>query len=189
MNSNEINEQINKSKKIWEEENPIVKSIEEIQILAEHSEELSGKVVTIEGIIVDPKIKEAIFKITENDNLEKIHFNECEINDTSFSVFSGFYFYKTELAITNCNLTAFQGKVLFDGCLCPYYSYEVDLSNNQLGEKGSDFLEFLSNRVEECIASLNLSGNGFKAEDISKFLETRVSEYDIYFDDIQEIDK
>ncbi|KAK8848327.1 hypothetical protein M9Y10_019390 [Tritrichomonas musculus] len=189
MNSNEINEHINTSKKIWEEENPIVKSIEEIQILAEHSEELSGKVVTIEGIVVDPKIKEAIYKITENDNLEKIHFNECEINDTSFSVFSGFYFYKTALAITNCNLTAFQGKVLFDGCLCPYYSYEVDFSNNQLGEKGSDFLEFLSNRVEECIVSLNLSGNGFKAEDISKFLETRVSEYDIYFDDIQEIDK
>ena len=73
--------------------------------------------------------------------------------------------------------------------LNPYSPVDVDLSNNNLGENGTEFLEFLGKHVDENIELLNLKGNGFKSEDINKFLSTRISDYDIYFDDIQEIDK
>ena len=79
--------------------------------------------------------------------------------------------------------------IILDACLNPYVTIDLDLSDNHLGENESEFLQFLCERVDENIVSLNLAGNGFKSENIKNFLERRISDYDIYFDDIQEIDK
>mgnify|MGYP001064540634 CR=1 FL=1 len=186
MNSNEINEHINISKEVLEEKNIVVKNFEEIQSLADLKNKLDDKTLTIEGIKIDLKTRDAIYKLTKNNDLDTIHFNNCEINDAFFTLI--FWLNVEELSITNCNLTPYQGKLIIDG-LNPYVSIDLDLSNNNLGENGTEFLEFLGKHVDENIASLNLKGNGFKSEDINKFLSTRISDYDIYFDDIQEIDK
>lgn len=186
MNSNEINEHINISKEVLEEKNIVVKNFEEIQSLADLKNKLDDKILTIEGIKIDLKTRDAIYKLTKNNDLDTIHFNNCETNDAFFNLI--FWLNVEALSITNCNLTPYQGKLIIDG-LNPYVSIDLDLSNNNLGENGTEFLEFLGKHVDENIASLNLKGNGFKSEDINKFLSTRISDYDIFFDDIQEIDK
>ena len=51
------------SKNIWEDKIIVVTNIEEIQVLSNHTVELEGKTVKIEGLKIDQQIQKNISKI------------------------------------------------------------------------------------------------------------------------------
>ena len=168
------------STKIWEEESPIARSFQDIVDLSEHSEQLIGKTITFEGIIIEPQMEDYLRSITRIEYPEKIIYNNCIIDEDTNICIPSFYQGNT-FGIINCNLNADQVKDILFQLSDPYAKVSYDFSNNNLGENGSEFLEYLSKEVMDGIHSLNLKGNGFKEEDISNFLKKRIDHVPVYF--------
>ena len=170
------------STKIWEEESPIARSFQDIVDLSEHSEQLNGKTITFEGIIIEPQMENYLYNIARTKYLEKIIYNNCIIDeDNIYTIFIPSFYQGNTFGIINCNLNADQVKDILFQLSDPYAKVSYDFSNNNLGENGSEFLEYLSKEVMDGIHSLNLKGNGFKEEDISNFMKKRIDHIPVYF--------
>ena len=167
------------STKIWEEESPIARSFQDIVDLSEHSEQLIGKTITFEGIIIEPQMEDYLRIITCIEYPEKIIYNNCIIDEDTNICIPSFYQGNT-FGIINCNLNTDQVKEILSQLLDPCDNVSFDFSNNKLGENGSELLEYLSGKDMNGIHSLTLKGNGFKEEDISNFLKKRI-DIPVYF--------
>ncbi|KAK8845163.1 hypothetical protein M9Y10_021345 [Tritrichomonas musculus] len=170
------------STKIWEEESPIARSFQDIVDLSEHSEQLNGKTITFEGIIIEPQMEEYLYKIARTEYLEKMIYNNCIIDeDNIYTIFIPSFYQGNTFGIINCNLNTDQVKEVLFQLLDPCCNVSFDFSNNKLGENGSEFLEYLSKKVMDGIHSLTLKDNGFKEEDISNFMKKRIDNTPVYF--------
>mgnify|MGYP001050094773 CR=1 FL=1 len=163
------------NEQLLNQEAPVVTNLEELKILANNYERLSGKVVTIQGITIRRNICDLFHKITFYGKLKLICFNNCNIRSDSIPVFRDI---SCSFAVNNCNLTADTAEDILRS-LDPYAAVDADLSNNNLGGEGFDqLLKYIKDVVSAGIqgfSSLNLTNNGINEkdiEDLKEFIKT-----------------
>lgn len=102
------------STKIWEEESPIARSFQDIVDLSEYSEQLNGKTITFEGIIIEPQMEDYLYNIARTEYLEKIIYNNCIIDeDNIYTIYIPSFYQGNTFGIINCNLNTDQVKKTF----------------------------------------------------------------------------
>ena len=163
---------MNETQNIWEMNMPVARSFQDMQDLANHTEHLREKVVTIENITIGSEEESsALTSIVWTGALKEIRLIGCSIT-TDDSL--GIVVCSNNIVINHCNLSCSQALDILDS-LDPYGRIDsIDLSNNNLNDKDKDvFLDYLISRInsDPGFNKIILSGNNFDERDVSRTLQ------------------